>query len=137
MKPYPVTYACPHCKQRLQSPSTDASKTVSCCFCQKSFVTPQAPPRPLGGWLTFYGVVMVLVTTFAFVSVVFIPFGILAIFALYGFFKQRRWFVPLTIISNMIGIVLGLYFAPATAAVSLIVAVYFWRSKRVKETFTT
>jgi len=87
--------------------------------------------------LTFYGVLMVLGTTFLFLTVVLIPLGIPAIFGLYGFFKQRRWFVPLTIITNLSWFPLALYYSLPTAAICLIVALYFWRSRRVRETFVT
>jgi hypothetical protein len=135
MKPFPFTYACPHCYQRLQSPNTDAGKTLSCHFCRKNFIAPKAPPRPLGGLLILYGVMMVLGTAFAFASIVFIPIGIPVAFGLYGFFKQRKWFVPFTLISNVSGLAIGMYYSLPTSVSCLLVAIYFLCSKRVRETF--
>lgn len=56
---------------------------------------------------------------------------------LYGFFMQRKWFVKMTIISNAVGIVVGVVFYLPQAILSLILLLYFMRSRRVKETFTT
>ena len=56
---------------------------------------------------------------------------------LYGFFMQRKWFVKITIISNAVGIVVGVVFYLPQAILSLILLLYFMRSRRVKETFTT
>ena len=56
---------------------------------------------------------------------------------LYGFFMQRKWFVKMTIISSAVGIVVGVVFYLPQAILSLILLLYFMRSRRVKETFTT
>ena len=56
---------------------------------------------------------------------------------LYGFFMQRKWFIKMTIISNAVGIVVGVVFYLPQAILSLILLLYFMRSRRVKETFTT
>ena len=56
---------------------------------------------------------------------------------LYGFFMQRKWFVKMTIISNAVGIVVSVVFYLPQAILSLILLLYFMRSRRVKETFTT
>ena len=56
---------------------------------------------------------------------------------LYGFFMKRKWFVKMTIISNAVGLVVGVVFYLPQAILSLILLLYFMRSRRVKETFTT
>ena len=56
---------------------------------------------------------------------------------LYGFFMQRKWFIKMTIISNAVGIVVGVVFYLPQAILSLILLLSFMRSRRVKETFTT
>ena len=78
---------------------------------------------------------MVLGTAFAFASIVFIPIGIPVAFGLYGFFKQRKWFVPFTLISNVSGLAIGMYYSLPTSVSCLLVAIYFLCSKRVRETF--
>ena len=35
-----VKYSCPHCRERLKSPLTDAGKTDSCANCRRQFVVP-------------------------------------------------------------------------------------------------
>jgi DNA-directed RNA polymerase subunit RPC12/RpoP len=159
MKPYLFNYRCPHCQKSLQSQNTESGHTVPCPGCAKPFVVPPPPPRPLGGWLTAYGVVQVLVlslflVTFAFVplAILMTPFMIPGLILLYGFFKQRRWFVPCVLYAQVFNFLMGVSVLlleaqttePAVAwarlgvtwIISITFLLYFWRSKRVKETFT-
>jgi hypothetical protein len=141
MKPYLMKYPCPHCKMGLQSEHTESRKTLSCPRCQKTFVTPAALPRPFGGWLIAFGVLLTLGYSCAVIvcafSIFLIPLILPMSWMLYGFFMQRKWFVKMTIISNAVGIVVGVVFYLPQAILSLILLLYFMRSRRVKETFTT
>jgi uncharacterized paraquat-inducible protein A len=173
MKTYLMNYQCPHCKMRLQSENTDSGKTLSCPGCQQAFTAPQAPPRPIGGWLTVYAVLMVLglcslgvifsmwivmglsiapMETLAITPLIlllFLPGFVLA----YGFFKQRKWFVTFqmfALIANLPIVFFSLAIEPSSkhaglfwfqfifaCGVTIGLLLYFWRSKRVKETFVT
>jgi len=140
MKPYKMFYACPHCGKKLESQNTLAGQTHACPLCEKSFVVPPAPPRPIGGWLTFYGTILLLGTAYGAVlcamTIILIPLIIPMGIFLYGFFTQRKWFMPISIASSIIGIVLGMLFFDLWAVlVSTVVLGYFWKSRRVRETF--
>jgi uncharacterized paraquat-inducible protein A len=141
MKPYLMKFACPHCKMGLQSEHTESGKSLSCPGCKQAFIAPPAPPRPFGGWLAVIGVLLLLGFAYGVVlcifSIILIPLLVPMIWGLYGFVKQRKWFITFSIVSYSFGIVLGLIFSPAQAFLFLGVVVYFWRSQRVKETFTT
>jgi hypothetical protein len=160
MKPFSFTYSCPHCKMSLQSPNTGSGQTVSCPGCEKQFVVPPPPPRPLGGWLLVFGIWLVVALTVFLVMLVAYPVSFLlspyttpTIVLTYGFFKQRKWFTPCVMFSQVYNslsslavfslrgpnsdpdlALLSLVFAQVYSALCLI---YFWRSRRVKETFTT
>jgi hypothetical protein len=158
MKTYLMNYQCPHCKMGLQSQHTESGKALSCPGCQQSFVAPQAPPRPLGGWLAFLAITLALGGS---MSVVFAIIGLdegdlklvaWHLFAglipsatgLYAVVRSRRWFVPFFVSFLWIQYVAEMFFmiesqGPRSGMVgagiyATIWTIYLFKSKRVKET---
>ncbi len=144
----------------LQSEHTESGKSLTCPGCKQALIAPPAPPRPIGGWLAAYGVLQILalcmyVMTFALapLAILLTPFMAPTIILLYGFFKQRKWFVPCALYAQVFNFLMAAsvfisesqIVEPAIGwirlltiwALSLTCLLYFWRSQRVKETFTT
>jgi hypothetical protein len=154
MKPYSFIYPCPYCQKSLQSQNIDTAKTLFCPACQGVFKAPTPPARPIGGWLTFYGVHLLLgyasllvffMASFFIVGwlgshvllLVFFPFISIYSVYVYGMHKQRKWFIPAAIVWHSIWSILGAIFVHPLFVFGFVWILYFLRSQRVKETFTT